>query len=178
MKHLQRCIEISSDLTFLGRMRIVLINVRRNPTNRFKRDLLTKVQCFIHVLACVHKGQRGLMDINNLLSDSTIQSWDTNTSTKYLPLMFAIVRWQPVYMYNTITSWYTTMYHETSVIFNTREPWAERPSPPNIRTATKVIIVIKNNIEKKNLYLTPAETIANVSHVQFLHWLTSEHHWK
>lgn len=58
------------------------------------------------------------------------------------------------------------MYHETSVIFNTREPWAERPSPPNIRTATKVIIVIKNDIEKKkNLYLTPAETIANVSHV-------------
>lgn len=30
----------------------------------------------------------------------------------------------PVYMYNTITSWYTTMYHETSVIFNTQEPWA------------------------------------------------------
>lgn len=134
---------------FLGRMSTVLIGVRRNPTNRFKLVLLIKVQWFIHVSACVHKGQRGLMDINNLLSDSTIQSWDTYTSTKYLPLMFANVKWQPVYMYNTITSWYTTMYHETSVIFNTREPWAERLSPPNIRTATKVIIVIKNNTKKK-----------------------------
>lgn len=34
-------------------------------------------------------------DIRNIQSDSTIQSWDTYTSTKYLPLMFASVRWQP-----------------------------------------------------------------------------------
>lgn len=122
-------------------------------------------------------------DINNLLSVSTIQSWDTYTSTKYLPLMFASFRRQPCLqvqhnhkLIHNHVSWNISDFKHTIAL-------SERPSPPNIRTATKVIIVIKNDIEKeeekkKSIFTSSWNHCKCFTRTQFLHWLTSEHHWK
>lgn len=91
--------------------------------------IMVKAQC------CVHKGQMCARWISiTLWFFRSMQICDKYTSTKYPPqlMLFASVMWLPIHMYNTTTIWYTTMYHETSVVFNTQEPSVERPSPSNI----------------------------------------------
>lgn len=81
-----------------------------------------------------------------------IQSWDKYTGTKYPSqlMLFASVKWLYIYMYNTITIWYTTMYHETFVVFKHTRAFSWEAFTIKYRTATRIFIVIKNNIEQKN----------------------------
>lgn len=67
-----------------------------------------------------------------------------------------------------------------SCSFNIQEPSVERPSPSKLRLRRgNIIIVIKNNIEQKkknSLRLKSLQMFYTCT--EFLHWLTSEHHWK
>lgn len=61
------------------------------------------------------------------------------------------------------------MYHETSVIFNTQEPWAREAVTTKYQDCDKGYHShqeqYRKKKKKKNLYSLPVETIANVSHV-------------
>lgn len=140
----------------------------------------SKLQRFTCVNTCMHKRPDvWKMDINNpVWFFRSIQNTDKYTSTKYPPqlTLSARVVWLPTDVYNTITIWYTTMYHETFVVYNIQEPSVERASPSNIGLRQEDIIVIKNDIEKKKELITIFALSWNCckcfTHVHtFLHWL-------
>lgn len=108
----------------------------------------------------------------------SIQNTDKYTSTKYPRhlMLLARVALLPIDMYNTITIWYTTMYHETFVVINIQGPLFKRPSPSNIGLRQEDIIVIKNNIEWKNIFAFGWICSKCFTHVHS--FFTSEHYRK
>ena len=93
--------------------------------------------------------------------------------------MFANVRWQPVYMYNTITSWYATMYHETSVIL-THESLELRGHYHQISELRQRYHSHQEQYwnKKKSMFNSGWNHCKCFTRTQFLHWLKPEHHWK
>lgn len=146
------CFRISNELS-LGENKWVLgpffaRGIPKKP-NRKQADRFT-CACYFHygqgavlhvLLLCVHKGQMCARWISiTLWLFRSIQSWDKYTGTKYPSqlMLFASVKWLYIYMYNTITIWYTTMYHETFVVFKHTRAFSWEAFTIKYRTATRI----------------------------------------